>query len=163
MSTVTDWISASDTAVGSLAVIIGLGATAYQISLTRQTVQATTVYNIEKDFNEIFGKRVDKKFTECYRPSSDQSKSGGGLALPAICPDPDARETFFDILSLYRMLLDLAKLNAVPEGYLNARIQAFCAYLTSPAGLSNMEDFQKDGRLREDLLLKIKSQCQSKK
>jgi hypothetical protein len=113
----TDWVrvTAIATALGSAGVIISLGVTSCQIQLARQTLQASTVYNIEKDFSEIFAKRLDAKFVECYRPLSDQNKSGSGLNLPSICPDPTARDTFFDILNLYRMLLDMAKLGGSPR------------------------------------------------
>jgi hypothetical protein len=152
-----EWVTAIATILGSVGVIIGLGVTSCQIQLARQTLQASTVYNIEKDFSEIFSKRIDAKFLECYRPP------GSGLSLPSICAEPTARDTFFDILNLYRMLLDMVKLGAVPEEYVDVRIQAFCSFLTSPAGAANLEEFKRKGLLRDDLYSTITTQCQSQK
>jgi hypothetical protein len=163
MSTTAEWATAIATGVGSVGVIISLGVASCQIQLARQTLQASTIYNIEKDFSDIFAKRLDAKFVECYRPLSDQNKSGSGLNLPSICADPTARETFFDVLNLYRMLLDMAKLRAVPDEYVNVRIQAFCSYLMSPSGRATIEEFKRKGLVREDLSAKITSQCGGEK
>jgi hypothetical protein len=155
MSGSAEWVTAGATVLGSVAVIIGLGATSCQIDLARKTLQASTIYNIEKDFSEIFAKRLDAKFVECYRPSS------GSLSLPSICAESTARDTFFDILNLYRMLSDMAKLGAVPDEYVNVRIQAFCSFLMSPAGRANIEEFKRKGLVREDLSSRITTQCEN--
>jgi hypothetical protein len=153
--TLATWFGSIATAVGALFVTVGLVLTSCQIDQARQALQATTIYSVEKDFGELFTRRIDEKFIQCYGPRQQPSS----LNLPGLCGDLNARTTFYDILTLYRMLLDLNKKGALDDQYVNYRINAFCGYLKSQLGTSVIQDYRQKGFVRADLVQRIQSVC----
>jgi hypothetical protein len=145
-------------AAGALLVSVSLLMTACQISAAREATQATTVYNLEKDFSDRFAATGNPEFGACFGP---QPPAPGGFKVQDICTNTRARQEFFDLLAFYRLLLDLRALRSLQDVDVSARIKAACPYLAGSVGRATIAEFQAKGLVRPDLSRRIGRECGS--
>jgi hypothetical protein len=152
--TAEQW-GAAGTWLGAAAAVIAIGYAAAQIKDAREALQATTIYNIEKDYNGLF-KRIDKTFLDCF----GKKTSAAAQQPPSMCSDIAARQTLFEVLDFYRLLIDLANNGAIENKYVDARIRGFCPYFTSSGGKFMLDVFRDQGAIRKDLDQRITAVCE---
>jgi hypothetical protein len=134
---------------------LGFGFTAFQIRIARDTLQAGTIYSIQKDFADLVKRTEDPKFQGCYAtpPASNP------LDKLAICTEIDAKKTFFDLLVFYRMLSDLSEMSAVTTAYRDRRIRASCIYFNSPRGGNTLNEYKTKALLESSLQELMRNAC----
>jgi hypothetical protein len=143
LSDVSEWVTAGGTCVGAIAVAVGLYYTQYQINLAREAQQANVIYNVQKDYHDLFTQTAVADFQKCF---------GGTSSLPNACTSKTARDTFFDMLNYVQLLIDLQNLHAVDAQYVNSKVSQFCSFLTQ--GSFTFDEFRKQQHLVSDELAK---------
>lgn len=140
--------------VGPVLVVGGLIFTGCQISDARRAMTATTVYNLEKDWANRFEATKSAEFKECFEP-----RKAGTFPPDPICQRPGPRTAMLDLVSYYRLLVDLKEYGAITQADLQVRLKPGCTYLTSTGGTATLDEFNDKGFLREGLLKELRSIC----
>jgi hypothetical protein len=150
-------------------VIAGIGAllvggtvlfAGFQIRDARLALQATTQYNVEKDYSDVFKPIATENFQKCF---GKESNSATSIALPNPCEDPIERAHLFDLLSHYRLLLDLEKYDSLETDYVNRRLEAACDFLANKGTTDTIDVFKKKGAIDTRLTSRIDAACRGKK
>lgn len=140
-----------------LVMIGGAGFAILQFQKTREAYLWTNVYNIERDYQNLFDKIADSKaFTNCFSPRADQNQPPDGP--PQFCDDLDARKLFRSLLIFYRLLSQLGSNDALPNKYGTYRLKQFCPFIRTPTGLYHLKT-ETEGSLQRELAAAIKDVC----
>jgi hypothetical protein len=140
--------------VGALLVVITIKFAGIQIGDARRALQATTLYNVEKDYSAVFKPISTGNFQACFGPNTNAAST---IPVPEVCEIEEARAELFDLLQHYRLLLDLEKDQALTPDYVNARLKAACVFLRNNGTIDTMMDFDRkkalDAGLKERIVL----------
>jgi hypothetical protein len=151
-----DLIGVAIQGFGALLVSLTLVLTSCQIRAARRSLQATTVYNLERDFSDRFSRTTDAVFKSCFgvrpSPSPDFGRDDN-------CQDSSARADFLDLLAFYRLLLDLEDYDAVDREYVDLRIRAACDIFSTAGSLSTINDFKRKGLVQDRVAQRIHEIC----
>jgi hypothetical protein len=147
-------------AMGALLVAGGLLFTGCQIRNARLALLATTQYNVEKDYSDVFKPIASDNFQKCF---GKESNSATTIGAPNPCQEPTERAHLFDLLSHYRLLLDLEHYGSLDTDYVNRRFGAACDFLANKGTLDTIEVFRKKGAIDPRLTSRIAEVCKVKK
>jgi len=145
--------------VGALLV----GGTIYfagvQIRDARLALEATTLYNVEKDYSDVFKPISTEKFQQCFGKESNSTTT---IAPPNPCLDSIERGHLFDLLSHYRLMLDLEDRRALVPDYVTRRLQAACGFLSTKGTSDTIAVFIKRDAIDPRLTSRIAEVCGGK-
>lgn len=141
---------------GTAAVIAALCFTGVQIQDARQALEATTLYDVEKDYSKIFEPTVSKEFQRCFGTDSNHKKP---INLPNPCEGENERHQLFDILSYYRLLLELEKHHSLERDYVSSRLKSGCVFLKNDGTKDTIAAFEEKTELDPRLIARIKEEC----
>ena len=66
---------------------------------------------------------------------------------------------YFDLLNYYQMLIDLEKLDAIDNEYVNLRLRRFCIYLKQGSGPFTINEYVKDKIVSRALADRLSVTC----
>jgi hypothetical protein len=147
-------------AIGATLVALTVIFAGCQIRDARLALEATTLYNVEKDYSDVFKPIVTEKFQKCF---GKESNSTTGIAPPNPCEDPDERRYFFDLLSHYRLLLDLEQYGSLDVDYVDRRFKGACDILANEGSTDTIDVFNKKDAIDPRLIARIAKVCGGKK
>jgi hypothetical protein len=143
------WVSAIATAIGSAVVGGGLIFTFLQLTDARKVQEANVIYNAQKDYHDLLLKTGDSDFQKCF--------GGPPSALPSACIQDKPRDTFLEILRYFQLLIDLQRLDAVNEQYVNATVTRFCPFYKT--GHFTFEQFAQQKFVSDELAKRLSTLC----
>jgi hypothetical protein len=140
-----------------------VGGTIYfagvQIRDARLALEATTLYNVEKDYSDVFKLISTEKFQQCF---GKESNSATAIAPPNPCLDAVERGHLFDLLSHYRLMLDLEEHHALATDYVTRRFQGACDFLSNKGTSDTIAVFMKRDAIDPRLTARIAEVCGGK-
>jgi hypothetical protein len=143
------WVSAIATSIGSAVVAIALIFTYSQLTDARKVQEANVIYNAQKDYHDLFVKTGDVDFQKCF--------GGEGASFPSPCTQDKPRDTFFELLRYLQLLLDLQRLNAVNDQYVNGTVMRFCPFYKN--GQFTFDEFRKGKFVTDELAQRLSTLC----
>jgi hypothetical protein len=130
--------------------------TGCQIQDARRSLEATTLYNVEKDYSDVFRPIATPAFQKCFGKGT---KATGAIKPPNPCEDNKERAHLYDILSNYRLMMDLESYHSLDDAYVTSRIKWGCEFLANDGSTDTIEDFQRNAPLDTRLTAKINKVC----
>jgi hypothetical protein len=145
--------------VGGISALLVAASVVYaakQVYYTRRSYEATTIYNLEKDFTDRFKVVSDAGFRKCFVSDPKQNPD---FNIDNRCMDSEARASFYDLLGFYRLLVDLQDHGSLNESYVSARFKAGCSYLASRGGRDTTKFYASQHLISEAVTSRVDQQC----
>jgi hypothetical protein len=128
---------------------------ACQLHDTHEVFMATTIYNLDKDWRQVFEKTKSSEFTKCFAAAKEETT----FPSVAVCLDPGARATFLDVLDYYGLLFSLRDHGGLSDRDVRERLSSGCTYLTSRGGKATLKSLTDSGQIRLTLIQRIEPIC----
>jgi hypothetical protein len=141
--------------LGALFVAVSLFLTSCQIRDAKEVFRGTTIYNLEKDWRDLFEKTTSPSFAKCFAPAKDEST----FAPQPVCVEESARNQFLRLIDYYALLMSLERHDALTKEDVDERLQGGCRFLTSTGGSATLKNFKETGLIKQALISRIESTC----
>jgi hypothetical protein len=140
---------------GTVFVGVGLVLTSCQIGDASDAYRATTIYNLEKDWRDVFESTRTAAFTRCFAPTTEKAT----FPAPSVCVEEPAKGDFIRLLGYYNLLLSLEARKGLSKADVDERLKGGCRFLTSTGGEATISDLLQRGLFNESLRKRIQTTC----